>query len=162
MAFCGEDNMEYCVVLRTHNVAGAGTDADVEVQVVGSTGEATWIPLDNPGDDREKGDVDIYFLSLNDIGDPIRVRLRARDESANPDGPTWNLDRVSIRKGEVPAAIKVLLQVPILPTQIKRKNFENALRALPDTKVFGFDQEIVPGAFIHRGTSSEWTVVERP
>ena len=38
--------MEYCMVLRTHNVDGAGTDADVECQLVGSSGEATWIPLD--------------------------------------------------------------------------------------------------------------------
>jgi hypothetical protein len=154
--------MEYCVVLRTHNVSGAGTDADVEIQVVGSTGEATWIPLDNPGDDREKGDVDIYYLSLNDIGDPIRVRLRVREESANPDGPTWNLDRISVRKGEVPTAVKILLQAPIGNIQIKRKNFENAFRALPDTKVFEFDQEIVPGAFAWRGTPTEWTHVERP
>ena len=154
--------MEYCLVLRTHNVSGAGTDADVEVQLFGSTGETTWIPLDNPGDDREKGDVDIYYLSLKDIGDPIRVRLRVREESANPDGPTWNLDRVSARKGEVPMAVKVLLQAPIVNTQIKRKNFENAFRALPDTKVFEFDQEIVPGAFNRRGTPTQWTLAERP
>jgi PLAT/LH2 domain len=148
--------------MRTNNVAGAGTDADVEGQIVGSTGESTWIPLDNPGDDRERGDVDIYYLALNDIGDPIRVRLRAREESATPDGPTWNLDRVSVRKGEVPLAVKILLQAPVGNTQIKRKNFENAFRALPDTKVFEFDQEIVPGAFSRRGTATEWTYVERP
>jgi hypothetical protein len=154
--------MEYCLVLRTHNVSGAGTDADVEVQLVGSTGETTWIPLDNPGDDREKGDVDIYYLALNDIGDPIRVRLRVREESANPDGPTWNLDRVSVRKGEVPMAVKLFLQAPIVNPQIKRKNFENAFRALSDTKVFEFDQEIVPGAFSRRGTPTQWTRAERP
>lgn len=154
--------MEYCVVLRTHNVAGAGTDADVEVQVAGTVGESPWIPLDNPGDDREKGDVDIYFLALSDIGDPTRIRLRVREESANPDGPTWNLDRVSVRKGEVPFEVKVLLQAPIGNVQIKRKNFENAFRVLPDTRVFEFDQEIIPGAFSRRGTSTEWTLVERP
>lgn len=153
---------EYCVVLRTHSTTGAGTDADVEAQLVGTTGESPFIPLDNPGDDREKGDVDIYFLGLNDIGDPIRVRIRAREESATPDGPTWNLDRVSVRKGEVPVAVKVLLQAPVGNTQTKRKNFENAFRALPDTKVFEFDQEIIPGAFANRGTASEWTTVERP
>src|SRR5262249_54816325 len=133
---------EYCVVLRTENTAGAGTDADVEAQLVGTVGESTFIPLDNPGDDREKGDVDIYFLGLNDIGDPIRVRLRAREESATPDSPTWNLDRVSVRKGEVPLGVKILLQAPVGNTQTKRKNFENAFRALPDTKVFDFGEQI--------------------
>jgi hypothetical protein len=154
--------MEYCMVLRTHNVDGAGTDADVECQLVGSSGEATWIPLDNPGNDRERGDVDIYYLSHNEIGDPIRVRLRVREEKANPNRPTWNLDRVSVREGEVPMAVKILLQSPIGDTQTKRKNFENAFRAIPGTKVFEFDQEIVPGPFINRGTPKEWTHVEKP
>lgn len=153
---------DYCLTLLTHNVAGAGTDADVEAQLVGTIGESTWIPLDNPGDDREKGDVDIYYLALNDIGDPTRIRLRAREESSNPDGPTWNLDRVCVRKGEVPIAVRVLLQSPIGSVQMKRHKFENALRALPDTKVFEFDQEIVPGAFSRRGTATEWSAVERP
>jgi hypothetical protein len=153
---------EYCVTLRTQNVAGAGTNADVEVLVTGTTGESSWIPLDNPGDDREKGDVDIYYLALQDIGDPTRVKLRAREESATPDGPTWNLDRVCVFKGEVPFAVKVLLQLPFLNTQMKRRKFESALRALPDTRVFEFDAEIIPGAYARRGTSSEWAFAERP
>lgn len=153
---------EYCVTLRTHNVSGAGTDADVEVQLVGTIAESSWIPLDNPGDDREKGDVDIYYLGLQDLGDPTRVRLRAREESATPDGPTWNLDRVCVFKGEIPLEVKVFLQMPFLNTQMKRIKFENALRAHPSTKVFEFDVEIVPGAFPRRGTPSEWAYAERP
>lgn len=43
---------------------GAGTDATVDVRMNGSS----WINLDNPGDDRERGRTDVYVKSLPDVG----------------------------------------------------------------------------------------------
>jgi hypothetical protein len=149
-------------VLRTSNLNGAGTNADVEFQLEGTNGTSNWIVLDNPGDDREKGDVDIYFININDVGDPNRVKLRTREESASPDAPDWHLDRVSVRRGQVPDGVKAFLSIPLGDAQYKRRKFEDAFRALPDTKVYTYDNWIIPGKFANRGTPNEWVVVQMP
>jgi len=154
--------MEYCIVLRTSNVSGAGTDADVEVRLFGASGETNWLVLDNSGDDREKGDVDIYYVDASDIGDIQRVRVRVREESATPDGPPWHLDRISVRRGQVPDWVKAMLSIPLGNTQYKRQRFESAFRSLPDTKVFNHDDWIYPGKFSKRGTPDEWVKLDLP
>jgi hypothetical protein len=156
---------DYWVVTRTGENNGAGSDADVEIKLIGTKGETGFVVLDNPGDDREKGDADIYVLNLNDIGDVQKAVIRAREESAKPDGPQWFLDRVTVRNVSdlgIPREATLILNAPVGNIREKRRRFENAFRKLPGTKEFTVDKFIEPGKFPNRGTPNEWVEVSLP
>ncbi len=86
----------YNVILKTKNVDGAGTNADVAIELRGRNGKSGWIILDYPrNDDRERGDRDTYGFTLSFwIRDVTEVAFRLRD--ADRDRPDWFLDYVQI------------------------------------------------------------------
>ena len=75
---------------RTCDVEDAGTDARVEISMNGSS----WINLDNPGDDRERGKTDRYNFTLTSLG-PISSVAIAFDNKG--DSPHWCLEEVVVR-----------------------------------------------------------------
>ena len=96
-----------------------------------ASGGSNWLVLDDPGDDREKGNIDTDHVNMADIGDVQKLQLRCRQESATPDAPDWHLDRICVCAGEIPAAVKILLDLPIGNIQYKRRKFADAFRAAP-------------------------------
>ena len=93
----------YNVVLKTTNCDGAGTNADVAIELRGQNGGSGWIILDypHPFDDRERGDQNVYGVPLSFwIGDITEVAFRLRDADGNR--PDWRLDYVTIIDFNVP------------------------------------------------------------
>ena len=84
---------QYRLEVKTCNVEDAGTDARVEVRLNGNS-SSTWINLDNPGDDRERGHTDVYDKTLSDYG-PIRSLDIAFDNKG--DSSHWCLEEVVVR-----------------------------------------------------------------
>jgi hypothetical protein len=80
----------YEVTLQTGDVSGAGTDADVFIKLDGDSEE---YELDNPGNDRERGDTDVYYVGKKDVGSVKRVTIR-HDNSGNR--PGWYLDEIAV------------------------------------------------------------------
>ena len=87
---------KYNVALKTGNKDGAGTNADVAIELRGQKGRSGWIILDWPGqDDRERNDTDRYGVALaEDLGDVTEVAFLLRDADGNR--PDWFLSYVQI------------------------------------------------------------------
>lgn len=90
----------YTIEVKTGNVTGAGTDADVYIRLLGTLDTTNYMELDNPGDDRERGDLDVYKpFYLSDLGRLWQVRVSFYPAGDSSD---WYLDYVIVRssKGE--------------------------------------------------------------
>ena len=83
----------YSIDVQTCDVADAGTDATVKLMLSGSLGDSSWLLLDNPGDDRERGQTDHYSFTLSDLGLISKVRL-FYDHSGN--APDWCLVKIVV------------------------------------------------------------------
>jgi PLAT/LH2 domain len=83
----------YLIDARTCDIAGAGTDANVQLKLSGSLAESSWLVLDNPGDDRERGQTDHYSFVLSDVGSISSVRLAYDHTGSRPD---WCLEEVIV------------------------------------------------------------------
>ncbi|MGH3941246.1 MAG: PLAT/LH2 domain-containing protein [Pseudonocardiaceae bacterium] len=84
----------YTVQLQTGNRNNAGTDADVKIKLVGTLRTSPWVNLDNPGDDRERRQLDTYRnINLDDVGDIKSIRLNFDDSGDHSD---WYLDWVKV------------------------------------------------------------------
>ncbi|MGL4423024.1 MAG: PLAT/LH2 domain-containing protein [Gemmataceae bacterium] len=71
--------MNWGLSFVTADVPGAGTNADTHVIIYGPLGQSpaigyVWV-LDNPGDDTEQGDTDMYLLDIGGIGVPNMIHL---------------------------------------------------------------------------------------
>lgn len=65
--------MTYNVIVRTGDVRGAGTDADVSIVMYGTQGESDVCKLDNIGKNNfERNQTDTFPINCNDIGKYIR------------------------------------------------------------------------------------------
>src|SRR5262245_11337003 len=86
----------YNVVLKTMDIDGAGTNADVAIELRGQYGRSGWIVLDyDPGDDRERNSEDVYGFPLNiTLGDIMEVALLLRQD--DNDRPDWALEYVNV------------------------------------------------------------------
>ena len=84
----------YMIEVKTGGVANAGTDADVYIRALGSRSDTNYMELDNPGDDRERGDLDTYGpFYLSDLGTLTEVRVSFFPAGDSPD---WYLDYVAV------------------------------------------------------------------
>ena len=59
----------YTIEIQTSDKFGAGTDAKVEVNLIGKKSSSLFHVLDNKGNDREKGQKDDYTIKSHDLGD---------------------------------------------------------------------------------------------
>ena len=83
----------YKVEVHTADVKYAGTDANVHVELIGSSGNSGRRVLSNSRNNFERGVVDVFFLEMPDLGDIAAVKI-GHDNAGL--GPAWCLDRVVI------------------------------------------------------------------
>lgn len=88
--------MNYPVTIKTGDRSGAGTDANVYIQIHGDLGSTSRPTLDKSGyDDFERNDQDTYNVwSDVNIGIPERVDIGHDDANA---GSAWYLDWVKVK-----------------------------------------------------------------
>jgi len=85
-------SVSYDIYVYTGDKWGAGTDADVYIVLYGDGGQTGEIELDNPGDDFESGDTDVYTVQAS-VGDLTKIKI-GHDDSGWGSG--WFLDKVVI------------------------------------------------------------------
>ncbi|KAK7896482.1 hypothetical protein WMY93_021807 [Mugilogobius chulae] len=79
----------------TSDVKGAGTDAQVFLQIYGENGKSDEIKLENNSDSFEQGQVDKFIIEMPDIGRLRKVRIW--HEKRNPFAG-WHLAKVTLLK----------------------------------------------------------------
>lgn len=71
------------IAIRTGDVNKAGTDFDVDIKLVYSDGtQSNWKTLDNAGDDRERGDLNVYRVD-GGSGEVAELSMRVKHEPAH-------------------------------------------------------------------------------
>jgi hypothetical protein len=98
--------------VKTADSPGAGTNADTHVIIYGESGQSPEpgyvFVLDNPGDDMERDDSDVYVLEIGAIGVPQGIHLWF-DPTGQTDSPDWNC--VSMRLFTADEAINIRFPV---------------------------------------------------
>ncbi|KAG2501257.1 hypothetical protein HYH03_001064 [Edaphochlamys debaryana] len=85
---------QYKVVVVTSDRLGAGTDANVFIDVHGMAGLSTGrILLNSSGNNFERGQVDEFTITGRDVGPMKKIRI-GHDNSGF--GPSWHLNRVEV------------------------------------------------------------------
>lgn len=90
--------MNGIVVLKTKDKDSAGTDLIVEICI----DDSDWVTLDNEGDDREKGAIDIYnvrYMPMTVSAMRLRVRHNDKHLNVNEMHDAWYLDWIVARPG---------------------------------------------------------------
>ncbi len=88
--------MKYLIVVKTGNVSGAGTDANVSVQLRGSKGATSPVLLDTPDhNDFERYQQDAFHFIANDVGDIHTITI-GHDNSGAASG-WFRADRLSLK-----------------------------------------------------------------
>ncbi|XP_035234693.1 lipoxygenase homology domain-containing protein 1 isoform X2 [Anguilla anguilla] len=89
----------YEVYVYTGRVGGAGTDANVYINIYGENGDTgeRWLRKSNHFNKFEKGQEDIFSISAIDLG--TLKKLRIRHDNSQPQS-SWFLDRVEIVDGK--------------------------------------------------------------
>ncbi|XP_063067192.1 lipoxygenase homology domain-containing protein 1-like [Engraulis encrasicolus] len=82
----------WSVWIWTSDIKGAGTDAQVFVQLFGEKGKSDEFPLESKSDSFESGQIDKFMVDMPDLGQ-IR-KLRIWHEKRNPFSG-WHLNRVT-------------------------------------------------------------------
>ena len=95
-AFQIEHFPAYQITIRTGDRWGAGTDANVKIQLTGSVGETPWLLLSTPDeDDFERAAQDTFVVTSDDVGDLSQVSLQQDTAHAASD---WYVDWVQVRR----------------------------------------------------------------
>jgi hypothetical protein len=84
----------YAVTVHTSDRRGAGTDANVFVELHGSAGHVGWTRLESGCNDFERGAVDVFKLTGADIGKLMSVGIK-HDRSGFGSG--WHLNMIEVR-----------------------------------------------------------------
>jgi len=84
----------YQITITTGSMQGAGTDADIYVELFGTGGSTGEIVLDNRGNNFERGATDGFTVQARDVGDLQRLAIRHNNNGL---APGWFLERVSVR-----------------------------------------------------------------
>ncbi|KAM8885089.1 lipoxygenase homology domain-containing protein 1, partial [Spinachia spinachia] len=79
----------------TSDISGAGSDADISLQVYGEKGKSDELRLDNKTDNFEQGQVDRFMIELPDLGKLTKLRLW--HEKRNPFAG-WHLSKATLMK----------------------------------------------------------------
>eukprot|EP00873_Tetraselmis_striata_P010472 jgi/Tetstr1/430736/TSEL_020527.t1 len=84
---------KYKVAVKTSDVRGAGTDANVHIVVYGERGDTGKHVLDNSKDNFERNMLDTFFLEHADIGKIYKIKL-GHDNAGM--GAAWHCDTVEV------------------------------------------------------------------
>ncbi|KAI3380663.1 hypothetical protein SNEBB_002301 [Seison nebaliae] len=85
----------YELEFHTGNKFGAGTDADVVIQIFGDRGKTQEHSLDNESDNFERGKIDKFRIEDDEVGKIQKIRLGHDGKKAGAD---WLLEKLIIRK----------------------------------------------------------------
>ena len=88
----GARSRQYTVQVRTSDLRGAGTDANVVLEIFGSDGSSGSLKLETSRNNFERGRTDEFSLECC-VGDIERIRIGHDNSGA---GPGWHLDQVMI------------------------------------------------------------------
>ncbi|CAL8345253.1 unnamed protein product [Lota lota] len=91
---------EYKVSVRTGDMYGAGTDANVFLTIygdLGDTGERKLSKSESNSNKFERGEVDKFTIEAVDLGQVFKIRIRHDDSMMGAD---WNLDQVEVTDSE--------------------------------------------------------------
>jgi hypothetical protein len=88
-----EQLSKYRVVTYTANTRGAGTDANVTINLMGEDNESGDLVLESGQDDFERDQSDEFILEIPDIGKLKSIRIG--HDNSGP-GPGWKLDHVLV------------------------------------------------------------------
>ncbi|KAG2450199.1 hypothetical protein HYH02_000301 [Chlamydomonas schloesseri] len=83
----------YRVMVKTSDLRGAGTDADVFLTIYGPKGDTGERVLDNSSNNFERNMLDTFILKGRDVGEPERIRVRS---SGTGMGSAWHLEKIDI------------------------------------------------------------------
>lgn len=89
-----EQMTKYRVVVHTANSRGAGTDANVYINLMGESGESSDKVLESGQDDFERGQADEFVLEVPDIG--MLKSIKIGHDNSGP-GAGWKLDNVLVQ-----------------------------------------------------------------
>ncbi|KXZ56858.1 hypothetical protein GPECTOR_1g774 [Gonium pectorale] len=83
----------YRVVVTTSDIRGAGTDADVTMQLFGDKGDIGERKLDNSTNNFERNQVDTFFIQAPDVGTFQSLRIGHNNSGF---GAAWHLTKVEV------------------------------------------------------------------
>ncbi|CAF3723658.1 unnamed protein product [Rotaria sp. Silwood1] len=139
-------NILYEIKVYTSKISGAGTDANVYIQIYGLKKSTDQIMLCNKTERQGKfqmGSIDTFLHELEDVGDNIE-KIRIGHDNRGFD-VTWHLDRVEIRR---------LIKNQKTKTYIFRCN-----RWFAKDKDDGFIvRDLIPGNFIEEKPTKQYIV----
>ncbi|MEA2559747.1 MAG: hypothetical protein QOH06_1251 [Acidobacteriota bacterium] len=89
------------IILKTADVYQAGTDSSIQARLRETD---PWITLDNPGNDRERGDEDYYWVQFPPavLGTNLYLRTNSRGVA-----PSWKVSWVEVNHPQGPKEKKV-------------------------------------------------------
>jgi hypothetical protein len=89
---------EYKITVHTGECRGAGTDANVYIQLFGMNGEdSPEINLESGNNDFEKGQIDVFKCKCQDLGDLKKVRIR--QDNSGP-AAAWFLEKIVVEQAD--------------------------------------------------------------
>eukprot|EP01125_Pyxidicula_operculata_P000601 TRINITY_DN105_c0_g1_i2.p1 TRINITY_DN105_c0_g1~~TRINITY_DN105_c0_g1_i2.p1 ORF type:complete len:1400 (+),score=456.41 TRINITY_DN105_c0_g1_i2:301-4200(+) len=86
--------VNYKVTVLTGNVKGAGTDADVSINIYGTNGDTGDRILDSNGNNFERGQTDVFGFDAVDLGKITKIRIGHNNKGF---GAGWYLEKVTVR-----------------------------------------------------------------
>eukprot|EP01046_Picozoa_sp_COSAG06_P033716 COSAG06_NODE_3464_length_5301_cov_4.178201_1_plen_1602_part_01 len=89
-----EQMTKYRVVVHTANTRGAGTDANVYINLIGESAESGDMILESGQDDFERGQADEFVLEVPELGQLKSIKIG--HDSSGP-GAGWKLDNVLVQ-----------------------------------------------------------------
>eukprot|EP00798_Chlamydomonas_sp_ICE-L_P013676 gene13676-19564_t len=93
--------VQYTVKVITSDIKGAGTDASVDINLIGSQGETGFNRLIANYDTFERGVEDSFTLTMHDVGRPAFLIVRCDGTSSKP---SWHLDMCKVESERHPPA----------------------------------------------------------
>ena len=85
--------MKYKITFKTGNESGAGTDADVTIQLIGKNAKTGELTLESKLNQFEKGDIDSFYFETDDIGEIEKIKVMQNGKGFGAD---WFLEYVTI------------------------------------------------------------------
>ncbi|GLC44364.1 hypothetical protein PLESTF_000049800 [Pleodorina starrii] len=92
-ALVGGPIVEYTITTHTSDIRGAGTDANVFIELHGDKGSMGDTRLDNATNNFERGRADTFKIRGSDVGALQRVVIRHDNSGVGPD---WHLEQVEV------------------------------------------------------------------
>lgn len=92
-----EPHTSYTIQVKTSDIPGAGTDANVLITIFGiKNGKVATTGLqhlDTLGNDFERGQIDVYKISCRDVGAITHIQVRSCGTGF---GAAWHMEKVSV------------------------------------------------------------------